>query len=236
MAMKEFTAGERLFAADLNDNFDETQLAGNILSGTFDAARIPNLSANKITSDTLNDARIPNLDASKTTSGVFNIARIPNAAKVGIGTNVVETVKSNTFTTTSTSYVDVTGLTVTITPSSATSKILVLATLQLSDAAAGGVFVELQRAGTTIFIGDAAGSRVRASGMGTGASANVLGYQMQSVTLATVDSPATTSARIYKIRMRTDGSTGTLNRFGLDGDNSSNGRVASSIVVIEVAA
>ena len=43
MAMKEFTAGERLFAADLNDNFDETQLAGNITSGVFDVARIPDV-------------------------------------------------------------------------------------------------------------------------------------------------------------------------------------------------
>jgi hypothetical protein len=39
--MKTFTAGERLFAFDLNDNFDETKTAENITSGTIDAARLP---------------------------------------------------------------------------------------------------------------------------------------------------------------------------------------------------
>jgi hypothetical protein len=39
--MKTFTAGERLFASDLNDNFDETKTAENITSGTIDAARLP---------------------------------------------------------------------------------------------------------------------------------------------------------------------------------------------------
>lgn len=43
MVMKTFTAGERLFAADLNDNFDETKSADNITSGTIDAARLPPL-------------------------------------------------------------------------------------------------------------------------------------------------------------------------------------------------
>lgn len=49
--MKIFSAGERLFAADLNDNFDETKSASNITGGTMDAARIG--------SGTLNADRIP---------------------------------------------------------------------------------------------------------------------------------------------------------------------------------
>lgn len=124
MVMKEFTAGERLFAADLNDNFDETQLAENILSGTLNADRIPNLSANKITSDTLNADRIPNLDAAKITTGTLDRARIPIK---GIGANIVEDQLTSTFNTFSTSFVNVPGLVATITPSSATSKVLVLA-------------------------------------------------------------------------------------------------------------
>ena len=62
--------------------------ASKINSGTFDAARIPGLSASKITSGTFNAARIPNLDASKINSGTFGAARIPSldASKITSGT------------------------------------------------------------------------------------------------------------------------------------------------------
>lgn len=88
MSMKTFIPGERLFAADINGNFDETKKGENITSGTVAAARIANLDASKITSGAFNTARIPNLDASKITSGTFNTARIPNlaASKITSGT------------------------------------------------------------------------------------------------------------------------------------------------------
>ena len=47
-----------------------THAAGDVASGTFAAARIPNLAASKITSGTFNAARIPTLDVSKI-SGAF---------------------------------------------------------------------------------------------------------------------------------------------------------------------
>ena len=54
--------------------------AGDITSGTFATARIPNLAAGKITSGTFDAARIPNLDASKITSGTIDIERLPAGA------------------------------------------------------------------------------------------------------------------------------------------------------------
>ena len=59
-----------------------------LLSHTFKASQIPNISANKITSDTLGAARIPSLDASKIASGTLDAARIPNldAGKITSGT------------------------------------------------------------------------------------------------------------------------------------------------------
>lgn len=41
MVMKEFTAGERLFAADLNDNFEHVEEAGNLLVPSTDDTGAP---------------------------------------------------------------------------------------------------------------------------------------------------------------------------------------------------
>lgn len=51
--------------------------AGDVTSGTFDAARIPSLAAGKITSGTFDAARIPSLNASKIGSGTLAAARLP---------------------------------------------------------------------------------------------------------------------------------------------------------------
>jgi hypothetical protein len=89
MVMKTFTAGERLFASDLNDNFDETQLAGNITSGTLDAARVPNLDASKITTGTISADRLPALGpefstaASNAVAIVFDRDRVITRAATG---------------------------------------------------------------------------------------------------------------------------------------------------------
>ena len=62
--------------------------ASKITSGTLDAARVPNLDASKVTSGTFADGRIPNLAASKITSGTFSADRIPSlaASKITSGT------------------------------------------------------------------------------------------------------------------------------------------------------
>jgi len=54
--------------------------AQDIITGTFDVARIPNLPASKVTSGQFDAARIPNLPASKITSGTFDAARLPKAS------------------------------------------------------------------------------------------------------------------------------------------------------------
>src|SRR5690606_34908465 len=54
--------------------------AQDIITGTFDVARIPNLPASKVTTGQFDAARIPNLPASKITSGTFDAARLPKAS------------------------------------------------------------------------------------------------------------------------------------------------------------
>ena len=161
------------------------------------------------------------------------------AGNPGIGSNVVQTVKTDTFTTTSTSYTTVTGLSATITPSSATSKILVVAFVNFSGGILGngagdrGGFIRLV-GGNVSFVGDAAGSRVQAAAMDRNNQVT-----MSAATVVYLDSPATTSATTYTIEGRASAAPSqafAVNRTMEDGDNANIGRAASSIAVIEVAA
>jgi hypothetical protein len=144
---------------------------------------------------------------------------------------VVSTVKTDTFTTTSNTYVDVTGLSVTITPTKATSKILVIAQAVVQGAAgADNGMGRLMRNSTPISVGDAAGSRPPSS---FGIDERAVG---QSQVVPFLDSPATTSATTYKLQIRANSSgfTMCLNRNSNDTDATTTPRYASSITVIEV--
>jgi hypothetical protein len=154
---------------------------------------------------------------------------------IGLGTNVVQTVKSDTFSTSSTSYTDVTGMSVTITPSSADSKVLVVATLSLGRNGDTEIYVQLLRGSTPIAIGDTAGDRTRATFMsyngGTSASS-----QSDTLPVYFLDSPGVGTATTYKLQMRVGASTGFVNRNGGDADAAANPRNISTITAIEVAA
>jgi len=77
---------------------------------------------------------------------------------------VVSTTKTDFFSTTSTTYVDVTGLSATITPSSTSSKILVSVTGASSGSADNSFgYAVLLRDSTQIAIGDSRGSAQRAT-------------------------------------------------------------------------
>jgi hypothetical protein len=148
---------------------------------------------------------------------------------------VIQTVKTDTFTTTSSSFTDVTGLSVTITPTSASNKILVLYSSSL--ATIGGQYssgMRLVRNSTAIYIGDAAGSRVRASNMYWSDIGMV--YDSAPVNGIFLDSPATTSATTYKLQIFSPYSeTVYINRTQNDGDNGFICRVPSQITVMEIS-
>ena len=151
---------------------------------------------------------------------------------------VVSTTKTDTFSTTSTSFTDVTGLSVAITPKFSTSKILVIAQISIGMTNGTGYgFVQLAGGNTSAYIGDAASNRVRCV-FGGYSSANQ-GEVITSNSIVYLDSPATTSATTYKLqgRVGTVGTSPTLyvNRSAVDGDTTAHGRGASSITVMEIA-
>ena len=147
---------------------------------------------------------------------------------------VFQAVKTDTFSTSSSSsFVDITGLSVNITPGSASSKILILFSVTGGTSAGSGWYVNLVRDSTNVAIGDTAGNRVRS----TVSNYSVPTIQSHSFGFEFLDSPATTSQITYKLQVKAQSSfTSYINRSGTDTDNNLYARAASSITVMEVAA
>jgi len=156
----------------------------------------------------------------------------PDAATNKVA-QVLSTTLTSTFTTTSTSFTDVTGLTVSITPSATSSKIFVVASVSGCNnvgTTAGGW--RLARAGTSIFAGDAAS--VRSLGE---QSPNYDPIVMATTGLSVLDSPSSTSALTYSVQCKnSNAGTFYVNRSATDTDNVGYWRGASSITVMEVLA
>jgi hypothetical protein len=122
---------------------------------------------------------------------------------------VVQTAKTDTFTTTSAmpTFVDVTGVSATITPTSASNKILVTVTATVGATPANnGTAINLVRGSTSIAIGDTRGSTTRAFG-GAVPNSTISAY---SLSVCFLDSPATTSATTYKIQAAAESGGTTL--------------------------
>ena len=132
---------------------------------------------------------------------------------------------------------DISGITVNITPSATSSKILITSSLNFCGYEGGYSFaLYLMRDSTDLAIGDAASSRARATIGGLTDSAN--GYDMRPWHYTYLDSPNTTSQVTYKWQWNQPYHSQTiyLNRTHGDTDASYAARGASNIIVQEVAA
>jgi hypothetical protein len=146
---------------------------------------------------------------------------------------VKSTFKSNPYTMSSSTFDDVTDLNVSITPTSATNKVLVTFSLSgQADEAQNGMFVRLMRDSTAIGIADSDGTRTRTTYGNISQPPNA-GY-MGGFTF--LDSPATTSAVVYKVQVasNTNGQGVFVNRLNNNADQTNLSRSASSITVMEV--
>ena len=102
------------------------------------------------------------------TSGLVTATTFSGSSLSGIDTGkilqVVQAVKTDVFTSNSTTYTDITGLNLAITPSSTSSKILVNVSFNhQSNAQDRWRAFQITRGSTAIYIGNADGSRTRAS-------------------------------------------------------------------------
>ena len=163
----------------------------------------------------------------------------PNGG-AGVILQVVQTVKTDTFTTTSGTLVDITGLSLSITPSSSSNKILVTVDVKYSVTVVNRwMQFQLMRDSTAIYRGDAASSRTRASAFTSLFNATANNTHIMNSTIVFLDSPSTTSATTYKLQgaCQTDSTPSLVINRGLgDSDANYGGRTASSITAMEVAA
>jgi hypothetical protein len=174
---------------------------------------------------------------------VDEIAGIASADTVAIPGHVIQVVQATepaVVTTTSTSFTDLGDLSVTITPSSASSKILL--TMHLGRATADGHLYSFGfrfvRGSTAIGVGDAAGSRPLASTISSGNADNDSNHTVATPSMMYLDSPGTTSATTYKVQVAMQsGATFALNRSQSNADANyiNQGRTISTLTVMEIA-
>jgi len=131
---------------------------------------------------------------------------------------------ASAISTTSTGFVDATGYSITITPTSTTSKILLLAQLNMqqeggNQANARG-YVNWSLSNNTELYRNFIGS------YDNGATNHNM---YQSVNMQVIHSPATTSATTYKIRIATDTASNICRIMGGNGDNQ------NSLIAMEIA-
>jgi len=169
-----------------------------------------------------------------TSAGAGAVPSFQTPAGGGKILQVVNVTKTNKFTTTTAlgSFANITGMSVAITPSATSSKILVLVNCVLGQGnGSWGVGIRMQRAGSSIYIGDSSGSATRmlaGQGLNTGNS-----YQVGAQIL---DSPSTTSATTYQLQLGTE-SGGTAQIGGsYQTGGAYHSATASSITLLEIGA
>ena len=164
------------------------------------------------------------------TTGTFLTTTSPKAGNV---IQVVSTNLTTTFSSAATTFSDITGLSVSITPSSASNKVLVIVDMtgQGVNAVNQSQF-RLLRDSTVIDAGAAAGAQ------SLGFAGAIPADNNCPVTFGAsfLDSPATTSSTTYKVQCRTSSGGTTYVNFA-QGDSSDVNRIrtASTITVMEVA-
>tara|TARA_R100001129_G_scaffold26038_2_gene17353 strand:- start:3465 stop:4508 length:1044 start_codon:yes stop_codon:yes gene_type:complete len=173
---------------------------------------------------------IANLPASSIGSGTLSNDRLPT----GTVLQVVSTTKTDTFSTsTGGSFVDITGLSVAITPRSTSSKIFVLVNTQV-----GGdemFYIRLVRGSTAIAVADDDGAnRIESTQGGVFQASN--NDKAAPMGASFLDSPNTTSETTYKLQVRrhTGGSGLKVNASFSDSDSTFTGRGVSTITAMEV--
>ena len=183
----------------------------------------------------------PAADTIKFSTGGVERMQITNSGVSGTGISagkvlqVVQTFKTDSTLqsgNSSTTFYDISGMSVSITPSSSSNKVLVMWTAQVASSGASGRgnIIRLLRGSTEI-------------GSGTGGSSTngqvyhrTVQYNPETKNMMYLDSPNTTSATTYKLQWSVEGSGGSATTYYLNDNSGGSFGITSHITVMEVAA
>jgi hypothetical protein len=218
LGFKTFATGDVLTAADTN---------GYLMQGVWAFASAAARTAAVTSPQEGNMSYLKDTDSTEFYNG---------SAWVSINSKIkqlVSATKTDTFTLSTQTFTDITGLSVTITPSSTSSTIFVGYSVTGNG---GGTAMNIRavRGSTAIGVATSTSSR---TAMGSQLY-NTDAGTMTSASWTYLDSPATTSATTYKVQVGANVSATTvyINRTPTDTDNSLFPRTVSSIWAMEIGA
>ena len=170
---------------------------------------------------------------SQLASGAVTAAKLDSGIALGKIGQVVSATKTDNFSTTSGTPVDITGLSVNITPSSTSSKILIIASGNFSTQSRYGRAHVYLTGTTSQSVGDA-GTGIESTNCVSPRAVDD-GYTQDSFSINFLDSPASTSQQTYKLQLSQQAATTAyINRpHTID---SNGGNTISTITAIEVGA
>ena len=171
-------------------------------------------------------------------NSIIPVSGVPTGGGGGI-IQVKQTVKTDKVSFGSSSFTDLSGMTVRITPTSTSHKVFIMCHMTLCDNDENHtVIFKLVRGSTDICVGDQVGSNRRRA---TGAFAQIGGGDHPLThAFMFMDSPSTTSEVTYKIQVQTEGggqaSLNGRHNGDTDSTEAKNARYASTITAMEVSA
>ena len=198
---------------------DATKLTGNLPA--ISAASLTNIPAANIT------GALPAISGASLTG--LTSSQMPTGSIL----QVVQTVKTDTATYVS-SQAEKDIMSATITPSSTSSKILIMTSLNVSYTSYNWEWrFWFERGGTDIGIGDASGSRPRAT---FGVSKVIDDYMPAPISFTYMDTPSTTSSTTYKLKFQSWSNQFRINQAHTDANSSQySPRLISTLTLMEIA-
>lgn len=172
---------------------------------------------------------------------------IPSVSDIGLNVagsviQVIQTVKQDAWSYTGNSWATIAGLTATIVPKYATSKILVKVSMQAGQNGNAYTAAKLQRSGSDISgaISTVGGNPVNASWAPTIGMAGNTGspYDLFTSSFEYLDNPSTTSSLVYSVvvsPMRTDTAHTITVNYGYETSDSNRRNGVSTITLMEIA-